>query len=291
MSTRSSEFRVLVATDGSTDARAAVTTAMHFPWPANTRVRIVVARRTRAEYRRSILLAALDRTAEAVAESARRVLSRRWPDVDVAIVDKVPVQAINNEASRFAAHVVVLGWRGHGPVRRFLMGSVSRGVVRGAKCAVVVVRRAVRVRRLVLGLDGSAAANRALAFVARLAPPASGRVILVRSVEVMAVPSRRLVPGAATVAREVERNNARRARIARTELDRAAAQLQRAGWRTRTMLTSGEPLRDLVGAVASTRSQLLVVGARGTSGVRHLLLGSVAEGALNRSPVPVVIAR
>jgi nucleotide-binding universal stress UspA family protein len=43
--------------------------------------------------------------------------------------------------------------------------------------------------------------------------------------------------------------------------------------------------------VTAARAQLLVVGARGTSGVRHLLLGSVAEGALNRSPVAVLVAR
>ena len=75
-------FRVLVATDGSPHARAAVTTAVNFPWPNDTRVRVIVARTTRAEYRRSILLTALDRSAEVAAESARRSLSRRWPDVE-----------------------------------------------------------------------------------------------------------------------------------------------------------------------------------------------------------------
>ena len=79
--------------------------------------------------------------------------------------------------------------------------------------------------------------------------------------------------------------------MAARELRRAAAELERAGWKTRTVVTSGEPLRDLLGTVASTRAQLLVVGARGASGIRHLLLGSVAEGALNRSSVPVLIAR
>ena len=60
-------FRVLIATDGSDHARAAIATAIHFPWPAETRVRVVAARKTRAEYRRSILLSALDRSAEAAA--------------------------------------------------------------------------------------------------------------------------------------------------------------------------------------------------------------------------------
>jgi nucleotide-binding universal stress UspA family protein len=35
----------------------------------------------------------------------------------------------------------------------------------------------------------------------------------------------------------------------------------------------------------------LIVGATGVTGLRHLLLGSVAEGALNASPVPVLIVR
>jgi nucleotide-binding universal stress UspA family protein len=74
-------------------------------------------------------------------------------------------------------------------------------------------------------------------------------------------------------------------------LNRAAAELRRTGWRSRTMLLHGEPLRDLLGAVAASRAQLLVVGARGTSDVRHLLLGSVADGALNQSRVAVLIAR
>ena len=88
----------------------------------------------------------------------------------------------------------MVGWRGHGAVRRLLMGSVSRGVVRGSKRAVLVVRRSRRVRTIVVGFDGSPAAKRALAFVARLVPPRDGRVTLVTALELMPVPSRRVVP-------------------------------------------------------------------------------------------------
>src|SRR4029078_12975645 len=104
-------------------------------------------------------------------------------------------------------------------------------------------------------------------------------------------PSRGRVPGAVTIAAEVRRQNTIRVRTATRELNRAAGELKRVGWHPRTMLVHGEPLRDLLGAVASSRAQLLVVGARGTSGVRHLLLGSVAEGALNQSRVAVLVAR
>jgi len=175
--TKAKPFRVLVATDGSHHARAAVTTALHFPWPTETRVRVLVARRSRTEYQRSILLTAPDRNAEAAAESARRLLSRRWPDVETAGVNKAPVVGIIDEAERFSADVTVIGWRGHGSVRRLLMGSVSRGVVRRAKCAVLVVRRSKRVQRIIVGFDGSATARRAVAVVANFAAPPKARVI------------------------------------------------------------------------------------------------------------------
>ncbi len=285
------EFRVLVATDGSRDAQAAIATTMHFPWPARTRVRVISARRSGAEYRRSILLTALDRGAEKAAESARRTLSRRWPDVEIAVLDKTPVEGILGEAERFQADVIVVGWRGHGAIRRLLMGSVSRGVVRGSTCAVLVVRRSQRVRKIVVGLDGSPTAQRALAFVGRLVAPRDGHVTLVSGVDLMSAPSQGRVPGAAAIAREIRKANTMRARTATKALNRAAAELKRRGWHTRTALLHGEPLRDLLGTVAAARAQLLVVGARGTSGVRHLLLGSVAEGALNRSPVAVLVAR
>ena len=288
---RQRDFRVLVATDGSSHAQAAITTAMRFPWPDGSRVRVVIARNPRAEHRRSILLAAVDRSAEDAAERARRALAPRWPDVGILIVDKAPVNAILTEAKRFAADVIVLGWRGHGGVRRLLMGSVSRGLVRGASSAVLVVRQPRRVDRIVVGYDESPTAKRALEFIDRLAPPQGGRVTLVNAVQLMVGPSRGRVPGAAAIAGEIRRRNTATGRTAMRELSRAAGQLKRSGWQTRAMLTNGNPLRDLLRAVATTRAQLLVVGARGTTGLRRLLLGSVAEGSLDRSPVPVLVVR
>jgi nucleotide-binding universal stress UspA family protein len=94
-----------------------------------------------------------------------------------------------------------------------------------------------------------------------------------------------------TLAREIRRINTESSKAATKALNRAAAELDRSGWRTRTRLLTGEPLRELMTAVGDADPQLLVVGARGTSGVRQLLLGSVAEGVLNRSPVPVLLAR
>ena len=212
----------------------------------------------------------------------------------MVVVDKAAVEGILAEAERFRADLIAVGWRGHGAARRLLMGSVSRGVVRGAKCAVLVVRqRPRRVRRIVIGFDASPNAQRAVKLVARLVAPSDGRVTLVSVAETLAPTSLGPAVGGirSTVAREVRRINAEGAKAAIKALKRAAAELERSGWRTRTQLWTGEPLRDLMTAVDDADPQLLVVGARGTSGVRQLLLGSVAEGVLNRSRVPVLLAR
>jgi nucleotide-binding universal stress UspA family protein len=156
---------------------------------------------------------------------------------------------------------------------------------------VLVVRRSQRVHKIVIGFDGSPTAQRALAFVGRLVAPREGHVTLVSGVELMTAPSQRRVPGAGTIAHEIRRANTKQTRTAMKALNRAAAELKRRGWRTRSAVVHGEPLRDLLRSVAVARAQLLVVGARGSSGVRHLLLGSVAEGALNQSPVAVLLAR
>ena len=121
-------------------------------------------------------------------------------------------------------------------------------------------------------------------------PSAAGSVTLVSVVELMRAPSM-IAPGAAALARDIRSKNAKRVRTAKQALSRSAAALRRHGWRTRAFVLHGEPLRDLLGAVTSARAQLLIVGAKGTGVVRHLLLGSVAEGALNQCPVGVLVAR
>ncbi|MQA31793.1 MAG: hypothetical protein GEU82_18485 [Luteitalea sp.] len=245
-------------------------------------------------YSRSILLSALDQSATEGAARAHSTLARRWPSAEAVVVDKAAVAGILHEAERFRADLVAVGWRGHGTARRLLMGGVSRGVVRGAKCSVLVVRqRPRRVRRIVIGFDASPNAQRAVQLVAKLVAPPDGRVTLVSVAEILAPGSHGPVVGGirSTIAREVRRINAEGARATLKALNRAAAELKRSGWRTHTQLRTGEPLRELMTVVGTADPDLLVVGARGTSGVRQLLLGSVAEGVLNRSTVPVLLAR
>jgi nucleotide-binding universal stress UspA family protein len=288
-----SKFRVLVATDGSKDAQAAIATARAFPWPVATRVRAVVARRSGWSGQEGPVIAALGGHFERVAAGAARSLRHTWPSADSIVVDALPVEAILGEARRFRAKVIVLGWRGYGPVARLLMGSVSRGVVRHAVCPVLVVRRRRDIRSVVLGVDGSPNARKAARFLAGLKPRPGARVVLACIVEPVTVPSAGLLPGAvrSVLGREAAKVNLERMRQGEQELRAIAPALKKAGWRVSTRVRLGVPLRGLLEAVKASKADLLCVGARGTGGVKRLLLGSIAEGALNRCPVGVLLVR
>jgi nucleotide-binding universal stress UspA family protein len=159
---------------------------------------------------------------------------------------------------------------------------------------VLVVRRRPRdLRSFVIGLDGSVNAHRAADFLAGLRPPRGRRVSLVGAEEPVSVPSIGTLPASARtmVRRELAAMHGQRLARAKRDVTKVSARLARAGWVVRTSIRSDTPLDELLATVAATRSGALVVGARGVGGLRHLLLGSVAEGALNHSPVPVLVVR
>jgi len=295
-----SRLNVLLATDGSPQARAALAFAAAFPWPETARAHVVLARGGLPAPRRADpwpagTWRALDDAFEREARRAARVIRRRWPDATVSVSSAPPIEAILEEARRHRAGVIVVGSRGLGSARRLMIGSVSRGVVRRAGGPVLVVKgRRRRVRRLVLATDGSPNASRALRFLlSRLDPPAGTRVKVVQVLEPVLPRTPFLLPGPVrrAVMGSAARVNAERARQTRRELAGAAVLLKRAGWRARGVVREGVPLDVLLQEATVSRADLLVIGARGTGGIARLLLGSVAEGVLDRSPVPVLVVR
>jgi nucleotide-binding universal stress UspA family protein len=286
-------FPVLVAIDGSPQARAAVDTAVAFPWPSGSTGHGVIAQPAPAlTDAPPEVWEALLHVSRTEARRAERRLGRRWPDAEVYVTDAPPAPAILARARKLRARTIVVGSRGLGAVGRLLLGSVSRAVVRRARCPVLVVRGPARTpRRFLIGIDGSAHARAAVAFVAGLPAPSGGSVRLLSAVEPVRPPSTGLLPARmramiASEARDVEQEATTRAR---RQLDAAGKRLARSGWRVKSTVELGRPLEVLLAAASD--ADVLVLGARGVGGVERMVLGSVAEGAVTRAPVPVLIVR
>jgi nucleotide-binding universal stress UspA family protein len=155
------------------------------------------------------------------------------------------------------------------------------------------VSRRIGYRALLVGVDGSPGSRRAVAFAARLVPPAGGRATVVRVVEPVRLPSLGLLP--ANVRRQLLGQAAAldsaRVRSARKDAERAAQRLARSGWRARAEVRLGVPLVELLRSLRANRADLLVLGARGIGGVTRFVLGSVADAATKRSPVAVLVVK
>jgi nucleotide-binding universal stress UspA family protein len=292
---RPKRFTILIAADGSEEATAAVKATTIFPWPPGTAVHGVVVRTPMPTFDiPESVWVDVDRGLTAVAEATRTLLARRWPDADARVVDGPTVNAILTRAQRVGARVIVLGSRGHGPIARLLLGSTSLGIVRSMKHAALIVRGGPRsFARVVLGLDGSPHSRHAVALLAALEVPDGGQVTLVRVLERVALPSLSMLPPAtrAAVVDQAAAADAAEEKKWRRDADTATAELRRAGWKVTSVLRKGAPLHELLAATKTARASLLTVGARGHGAVERLLLGSVAEGALHRAPVSVLVVR
>jgi nucleotide-binding universal stress UspA family protein len=290
-------MRVLLATDGSEDARAAVAWLGALPLPADTELRVITA----VSVPPSALdiptvrdfQASLRDEAHRLAEQARAALAPRCPGISAHVGEGDPREVILRATEEWPADLVVLGARGLGAVAGFLLGSVSLGVARHARASVLVVKAggAVPPRGALVALDGSANAAAAAAFLARLPLDPTFTVRLLGVVERPRAPATTPAFAAKMIRQAIAQIVAER----RTEIERAqataAAALAGAVKRVEQQVVVGRPIDEIVGAAARPDVDLVVVGARGLGALQRVLLGSVSEGVLRHVHRPVLIVK
>jgi len=77
----------------------------------------------------------------------------------------------------------------------------------------------------------------------------------------------------------------------RVMADEMAASLVAAGWRAESSVRNGEAAREIEAAAADLGADLIITGSRGLSGLRRIILGSVAHHVLLHSPCSVLVMR
>jgi len=286
-------LRVLLATDGSPDARAAAECLARFPLPPSSALLVLSVVAIPPS---PITFPGLEDLKQSLLADGRRmcdeaadVLRPRWPAVEISVADGDAREQILRTAEVWKPDLAVLGRRGLGGLERMLLGSVSLTAARHLACPVLVVQGPPRAtQRIVVGVDGSEESRRAVNFVAALALGPDAEVHLVAVAESLLVPAS--LPSAAreafrSIVAEVDE---RQRATLRDVLSRAAGRL---GGRVQvhTHTPVGDPARLLLQTAAI--ADLVVVGSRGLRAVRRLLLGTVSEKVLQHAPCPVLIVK
>jgi nucleotide-binding universal stress UspA family protein len=192
--------------------------------------------------------------------------------------------AVMLEASETAC-LVVVGSRGRGGFKGLLLGSVSAQIAAHAQCPVGVIREGGPTDgdAVVIGIDGSPAAESALSFAFDQASRRGLRIIAVHAWDVPAY-DLLIVPNGPV---PVPLSN-----VADEEIRLTAEVL--AGFRADYPDVDVEERLVRAPAVqaileASDRAAMIVVGTHGHGPAMGALLGSVSNGVLHKSVRPVVV--
>jgi nucleotide-binding universal stress UspA family protein len=136
--------KILLATDGSREAELAASTAADLAKIHNSELHVVYV-----EPALPMIADFADPGPERTEPESRQLLDEQVERIRIAggTVAEAhlrlgrPDDQIVWVAEELGAGVIVMGSRGHGGVRRALMGSVSDSVIRHAHCPVLVVRQ------------------------------------------------------------------------------------------------------------------------------------------------------
>jgi nucleotide-binding universal stress UspA family protein len=225
---------------------------------------------------------------EAGLERAAKVLDRS--QVHGARVVGGPAAELVNASE--GAEFVVTGSRGRGRFAGGLLGSVSYAVTAHAKCPAVVVRGEEPAspdaeHPVVVGIDDSEAARRALDLAAGVAAAAGATLRIVHVGPMHVAESWAYVETAAA--------GSEHSHAVRAEAEETLAQAeQRVRGRYPDLTVEAEGLYGKPGHVLSDLSAtagLVVVGSRGRGGFTGLLLGSVSHTVIHEAACPVMVDR
>lgn len=148
-----------------------------------------------------------------------------------------------------------------------------------------------RFKRILVTTDFSEAADHAVAHAFRIAADHDAEVLLCHVFEVVVAPnplyaqyypSDVLSPEARERA-EVEARNALIERVPKTG--------PLAGVPYQTIVAHGMPAEEIIRVAEQEAVDLVVIATKGHTGLRHLLLGSVAERVVRHAHCPVLVVR
>lgn len=185
--------------------------------------------------------------------------------------------------------LVAVGTHGRRGLRHLLVGSVAEELVRTSQVPVLTVRPGTfgashQVKRLLVPHDFSTHSLGALRLAASWAKALGAGVTLLHVVEPVVFPQLYAVDPLPeeTFERARERST--------SELETVIAEVF-AEVPAEAVVVSGTAAETILLEAEAREADLVVMGSRGLSGLEHLLLGSVAEKVLRRSPVPLLTVR
>lgn len=194
-----------------------------------------------------------------------------------------PVEEIISAANDRGADVIVVGTHGRRGLDRFLLGSISEGVLRRATCPVLCVGHEppspIGVGRILVAVDDSEQAGWAADLAWRFAGSFCAQVALAHVVP-FALP---VEPGYGMFV-----DRADEALVNSGEEFLSKFYWRQGGSPPTRLVRQGPTAQEILGVAREWKADLIVLGTHSRRGLSRLLLGSTAEAVVRQSACPVL---
>lgn len=147
-------------------------------------------------------------------------------------------------------------------------------------------------------LDGSEHSLKALNVAIQLAKKFKSKITLIHAYSVVsrvivAPEPTTLTPPMATVVTPLEVSKVAEAarKTGNNILADGEEKVKAEGIQVETLLKEGNIVQEIVNAAREGNFDLIVMGARGISKIKELLLGSVSDGVIRHAPCPVLVVK
>lgn len=153
-------------------------------------------------------------------------------------------------------------------------------------------------QKILVPLDGSEHSFRALNIAIQLAKKFDGKITLIHVYSAAVRPV--MVPETATAPPpiipvmtpiEVSRVTEAARKAGSEILADGAQKVEAEGVQVETVLREGNTVQEIVRSAVDGKFDIIVMGARGLSKIRELILGSVSDGVLRSAPCPVLVVK
>lgn len=233
----------------------------------------------------------------------RRIVDRlavQGVRAEIAVPYAAAAEGILTEIDVQSADLVIMCTHGRSGLGRWIYGSVAEEVLAHSPVPVLLVRPTGSPvslsaepgqSRLLVPLDGSAFAEAALPHATALAEALGGSILLVYAVALPVHPYNEMLAIPADIDEDLDRLVEEEQGRAEHYLASVGERLLQDGLSVESVVCKGAPADTILQQALAKNARLIVMATHGRTGLRRLLLGSVAHEVVHRAQLPVFLVR
>lgn len=222
----------------------------------------------------------LKKNGDKILEGARVIAEAGKVSIKTKLKEGSVYDKIIEAATEENCELIVMGRRGMTRLERVLVGSETSKVIGHFKGKTLVVPRdtLLGLKNILVTTDGSRYSDAAVEEAMDFAQTYNGDLKIVRAVDVNDE-FETLAPG----------TTFKLAAKAEASLEEIKNRAKKAGINTETFVREGDAYMVIVDLAQHLKGDIIFMGSHGRTGLRRILMGSVASRVIGHAPCPVMI--